>query len=211
MIEEIYNTKKQIRVYDTEKIPNRDLVEGLIKKAFDLTPSKQNLMPFKVHVLGPNCKEEKDILFDLTNQTSAKVHHNKAVYAPYVLILTNRLVKDMNEAVKMRSEKGHTQGVCDTKKFMDKGPLIQSSIEVGMFTSILSGLCLEKKLEISFLKCFKSWYGKNSDRGDWIKLPFVTYCPLMLMCIGYRHEKKNWDLNHEKEYKPDIKNVINFL
>lgn len=210
MIEEIYKTKKQIRVYDETKIPDTELVNVLIKKTYDLTPSKQNLMPFKLFVLGPDCKEEKDELYNITKITPANVKHNRAVYAPYVLIFTHRLVDDANEAVINRSKKGHTQAGCDPEKFMNKGPLIQSSIEVGMYSSILAGLCLENNLEISFLKCFKSWY-KREDRGPWLRLPFVRYTPLMLMSIGYRDQKRNWDLDHEKEYKPNINNVINFL
>lgn len=208
MIEEIYKTKKQIRVYDEDHIPDSNLIDSIMTKAYELVPSKQNLVPYKIHVLGPDCIEEKEILFDLTSQTNAKVHHNKAVYAPYVLIFTNRLVRDMNEAVQLRTQRGHTQGVSDPNKYMDKGPLVQSSIEVGMYSTILSGLCLENNLEISYLKCFKSWYGVNADRGDWIKLPFITYTPLMIMCIGYKDKNRNWDLFFQKEYKPDINNVI---
>lgn len=212
MIEEIYKIKKQIRVYNEDRIPDINLINSIIEKTYNLVPSKQNLMPYKIHVLGPECKEEKECLYDLTTHTEANVKHNRAVFAPYVLIFTNRIVDDTNEAVLDRLEKGHpVQGVCDPKKFMNKGPLIQTSIEVGMYSSILAGLCLENKLDISFIKCFKSWYGINADRGDWIKLPFVRYTPLMLMCIGYRDEKRNWDLKHEKEFKPNIKNVINFL
>jgi hypothetical protein len=212
MLEDIFKSKKQIRVYDTNKIPDKDLVEGLIKKAYAIAPSKQNLMPFKIHVLGPECKEEKKCLYEITTQTKANVMHNSAVFAPYVLIFTHRLVDDTNEAVLNRLEKGHpVQGVCDPNKFMNKGPFVQSSIEIGMYSSILSGLCLENKLEISFLKCFKSWYGKNDDRGLWKKLPFVRYSPLLLMCIGYRDQLKNWDLSHENEHKPSIDNIINFL
>ena len=212
MIEEIYQTKKQIRVYDEDHIPDANLINSIIEKAYNLVPSKQNLVPYKIHVLGPECKEEKKYLYDLTTHTGAKVKHNRAVFAPYVLIFTNRIVNDTNEAVLERFEKGHPlQGVCDPNKFMDKGPLIQTSIEIGMYSSILAGLCLENKLGISFLKCFKSWFGVNSDRGDWIKLPFVRCSPLLIMCIGYKHEQRDWNLDHEKEYKPDINNIINHL
>lgn len=211
MIEEIYQTKKQIRVFDENQIPDSKLVKSLIEKAYNLVPSKQNLIPFQVHVLGPECRQEKEYVFKLSTQTSSNVSHNVTVFAPYVLILTNRLVDDPNESVLSKLKKGHTQTVCDENKFMDKGSLIQSSIEVGMYSSILSGLCLENNLEISFLKCFKSWYGKNSDRGDWRMLPFIKYSPLLLMCIGYRDKEKNWDMSREKEHKPDINHIINHL
>lgn len=210
-LEKIYESKKQIRVYDETKVPDKELVQKLITKTYSLTPSKQNLMPFKIFVLGPDCNQEKQELYNITTNTNAKVKHNRAVFAPYVLVFTHRLVDDMNEAVLSRSKKGHTQSVCNPEKFMDKGPFVQSSIEVGMYSSILSGLCLENKLEISYLKCFKSWYSKDADKGVWERLPFIKYTPLLLMSIGYRDEKRNWDLNHEKEYKPNVDNIINFL
>jgi hypothetical protein len=215
MIEEIYQTKKQIRVYDENQIPDSELVRSIIKKAYNLVPSKQNLIPFQIHVFGPDCRQEKEHLFKLSTQTTSNVSHNITVFAPYVLVLTNRLVDDPNESVLIRLKKGHTQSACDENKFMDKGSLIQSSIEVGMYSSILTGLCLENNLEISYLKCFKSWYGKNSDIGEWKSLPCIKYSPLLLMCIGYRDKERNWDMSKEKagthlETKPDINNIIKF-
>ena len=52
-IEEIYKTRWQVRQYDEANIPDKDLIKSLVNKTFELSPSKQNLLPFRVHVLGP--------------------------------------------------------------------------------------------------------------------------------------------------------------
>ncbi len=52
-IEEIYKTRWQVRQYDEANIPDKDLIKSLVSKTFELSPSKQNLLPFRVHVLGP--------------------------------------------------------------------------------------------------------------------------------------------------------------
>ena len=58
-IEEIYNRRWQIRQYDESSPPEKKLIVDLVNKTFDLTPSKQNLMPYRVHILGPEQTQHK--------------------------------------------------------------------------------------------------------------------------------------------------------
>ena len=51
-IEKFWQTKK----WRTDKIPEKDLIDSLLKKTFEIVPSKQSLVPYKIIVLGPDSK-----------------------------------------------------------------------------------------------------------------------------------------------------------
>ena len=104
-IEEILDSRRQIKVFDDIKIPDKSLIKNLLDKTHKLVPSKQNLLPYKVHVLGPECKKEKQILYDLSKLNDPEDTHNTCSLAPYVLIFTNRLAKP-NTAVQRRIDRG---------------------------------------------------------------------------------------------------------
>ena len=65
MIEDILSKRQQTKGYHPLRIPDKKLAENLISKTFKLTASKQNLMPYKVHVLGPDKKELKKEFFKI--------------------------------------------------------------------------------------------------------------------------------------------------
>ena len=51
--EQLFKSRTQCKKFSRKKIPDRALVEKLLNKTFELVPSKQNLVPYKVKVLGP--------------------------------------------------------------------------------------------------------------------------------------------------------------
>ena len=65
-IERLLDSRRQVRVFDDINIPGKLLIRNLLNTTHRLVPSKQNLLPYKVHVLGPECKKEKLILYDLS-------------------------------------------------------------------------------------------------------------------------------------------------
>ena len=106
-IERLLDSRRQVRVFDDINIPDKSLIRNLLNTTHRLVPSKQNLLPYKVHVLGPECKKEKLILYNLSKLNDSKDIHNTCSLAPYVLIFTNRLAKT-NPAVQKRiDKKGH--------------------------------------------------------------------------------------------------------
>ena len=70
-IENTLNKRKQIKLFDTENVPNKKLIISLIDKTFELVPSKQSLMPYKVHVLGPEFKDLKERFFNISKTKRA--------------------------------------------------------------------------------------------------------------------------------------------
>jgi len=60
---ELFKKRRQIRAaWDQKNLPSKELIYELLKKTMDITPSKQNLFPYKIHAFGPTNKEEKQII-----------------------------------------------------------------------------------------------------------------------------------------------------
>lgn len=205
MIEDLYKKRKQIKDF-SDKLPPEGLVEDLIYKTYQCVPSKQNLMPYKIHVIGPEDKKTKEALYELASFTAddyVGTRANRQVFAPYNLIFTNRLAFP-NDWVLNKLNNGHRNASCDPDDYDKWGSRIGSTVEVGLFASILVGLCMENDLDISFLRCFPPWH---SDL--WKKLPFVDQFPILGLCIGYKDENKKMHVR-PGETKPDFDEVVYF-
>ena len=189
IMEELFEARYQVYRY-SDRIPDKALAENLIKEAFRLTASKQNIMPYKVHVLGPDCREEKIKIYDHVQKVTGG-GHNHNIHGPYNLIFTTRLITNPSPHVQKLIDEGHDQPCTDPQKYKkDKHNI---SLEIGMFAKVLTGLCLENKLGVSYQLCFKDWKYENEE-------------VLFSMQFGYpltpRVEKG--------DYKPHIDDVINF-
>lgn len=67
-IENLYSKRRQIRAaWDQQTLPSKETIAHLLKSAMHITPSKQNLFPFKIHAFGPGDLEEKRIVGQICN------------------------------------------------------------------------------------------------------------------------------------------------
>ena len=57
---DIMKKRKHVRDYDMNIIPPKKHIEEILQKAYELTPSKQNAIPYEVSVLGPDKQDDKD-------------------------------------------------------------------------------------------------------------------------------------------------------
>lgn len=199
---EIYKKRKQTIKYDQENYPDIDIVKNILTETFKITASKQNLYPYKVHVLGPNHKNIKKDLYDIICHASGGPNNINVLYAPYCLIFTTRWVNNPDPIIYERIKRGHTYTVCDPKLY--NHAKAATCIEVGMFSKILTGLCLEKNINVSYTLCFPD-YEKNKDL--WKKLSFIKDPVLFSMQLGYRTGL----VNYNKEKKPLIDDVISWI
>jgi hypothetical protein len=189
MMEKLFETRYQVYRYK-DKIPDSTLAKDLLSKTYSLVASKQNIIPYSVHVLGPNCREEKEKIY-LHVQKVTGGGHNHNIKAPYNLIFTPRLITKPSKHVQQLIDEGHDQPCTDPQKYKkDKHNI---SLEIGMFAKVLTGLCLENNLGVSYQLCFKDWKYENEE-------------VLFSMQFGYpltpRVEKE--------DYKPHIDDVIKF-
>ena len=202
VIENLLSKRKQVRQYSENKIPNLEDVNKIINKAYDLVASKQSLVPYKITVLGPHKKEEKQELYNLSIKNDGG-EGNENIFAPYVLCFTNRLVDNPNLSVKRKVAKGHRYDLLDPEKYRTRG--IGVGVEVGMFSKILTSLCMEYDFDVSYLLCF-------SDSASQ-KLSFLDDKLIFSLQIGYQKSSgiKDKFLKDADEYKPDITEIVEWL
>lgn len=217
-IENLYSKRRQIRAaWDTQRSPSKELIHNLLKSAQNVSPSKQNLFPFKIHAFGPDNVQDQDIIsqicclwdkgavnnWDIDRDAN---HVNNHKRAPWVLVFESRLC-DPNTFVleysKWVNEKHwwtrFTQ--CDKDRFRNLCNTKLTSIEVGMFVQTLAGQCLENDLAISYIRSFPDWVWKdkeyyykkdiNTHGLNWDSLPCITEQPLFVVQIGYKHSDKD--------------------
>ena len=61
---DIMKKRKHVRDYYMNIIPPKKDIEEILQKAYELTPSKQNAIPYEVSVLGPDKQDDKDKIYD---------------------------------------------------------------------------------------------------------------------------------------------------
>jgi hypothetical protein len=76
-IESVYSKRRQIRAaWDQKTLPSKELIENLLDRTLNISPSKQNLFPFKIHAYGPDNPKEKYIIGQIcTLYKSGSVNH----------------------------------------------------------------------------------------------------------------------------------------
>jgi len=204
----LFKKRRQVRWgWDQERIPSKELIHNLIETTFEVAPSKQNLFPFKIHILGP--ENEKDILTvgkicalykqGSVNQWQMKQAPHPNHKAPWVLIFELRKCEPNDFVIKHGKKYNDNTRFTqvDESRFRNGTNSRLACIETGMFLKILAGQCLENDLQISYIKSFPEWnwrgksgeYQKDSNKGsgvDWSMLPYITEMPIIVAQIGYQ-------------------------
>ena len=78
---QLLNRRQHVMSYDTDNVPEKQLIEDLLWKAWKVTPSKNNFMPYHCNVLGPERVAEKHSIWMKSvknkkeiNETNIKNH-----------------------------------------------------------------------------------------------------------------------------------------
>ena len=56
----LLNKRQHVFEYDTDNIPEKQMIEDLLWKVWKVTPSKNSFMPYYCYVLGPDKVDEKN-------------------------------------------------------------------------------------------------------------------------------------------------------
>ena len=117
---QLLNKRQHVMAYDTDDVPEKQLIEDLLWKAWKVTPSKNNFMPYHCNVLGPERVAEKHSIWMKSvknkkeiNEANIKDHKEDGYNpyfehlstAPYLLVFTQR-VCEPNEYYRKTIEKG---------------------------------------------------------------------------------------------------------
>ena len=228
---EMYNLlekRRAVRRYKTSDIPPRNLVEHLLWLAWKTTPSKNQMMPYAVKVLGPEKVEEKFKIWTKMTQQADFVETNNMKMKqietrkdesyeyspdykhvrdnPYLLLFTQRLA-ECNEYYKEEVKYGHFAE--QTLESHLGNILDQASVEVGYFAANLAMYCMEHDLDVSYGFCFPRYL------TQWEDTPFITRRPILFMTLGYgevyRWQDMEVDGKLHLDIKPEIDKVVEWI
>ena len=216
---QLLNKRQHVMAYDTVDVPEKQLIEDLLWKAWKVTPSKNNFMQYHCNVLGPERVEEKHSIWMKSvknkkeiNEKNIKDHKEEGYNpyfehlstAPYLLVFTQR-VCEPNEYYRKIIEKGDYYEQMHEDQISSM--LRTTAVEVGMWMANLSAFALEKGLNTSTIACFPY----REDNSEWEDLPWVKHPVVLLGSIGkakqYRRESMS-EIQKKDDQKPEPKTII---
>jgi hypothetical protein len=210
-------------VYEFKEKPSidRELINKILWQAWKTTPSKNSFMPYKVHVIGPdkpdykeivyNTAAEKELLSNARNENENKWPVNPCktsiLSAEYVLVYTLRVEHNPSQWQIHLHEGGCYMDAWAKyeDRLEDYRPTID--VEIGLFARAVNALCLENGIDTNYISSF------NAKSDEWKKLSFIDKKPVLIMPIGiakhYRRDLMN-EKHKEWDVKPDFESVVNF-
>ena len=230
------NKRQHVYEYRSDCIPEHEVVDEILRNAWQVTPSKQNIMPYQINVLGPGDLRKRSIYRKVVGnhqmmeeagvdegaiaEVSGEInpHYRHVLQNPYLLVFSQRVVpmREVNTFYKEKIAQGHFMEQCSYAWV----PQIKAStaIEAGLFAQNIAALCLEKDIHYSFTVCFP---GKKEK---WKDISFIKEEPLLLMSLGYKKtfrreymlaerkrvfpDPKDWHTNDD--YKVHFENVVHY-
>ena len=219
---QLLNKRQHVMAYDTDDVPEKQLIEDLLWKAWKVTPSKNNFMPYHCNVLGPERVAEKHSIWMKSvknkkeiNEANIKDHKEDGYNpyfehlstAPYLLVFTQR-VCEPNAYYRKTIEKGDYYEQMHEDQISSM--LRTTAVEVGMWMANLSAFALEKGLNTSTIACFPY----REDNSEWEDLPWVEHPVVLLGSIGkakqYRRESMN-EIQKKDDQKPEPETIIKWI
>jgi|TARA_B100001059_G_scaffold102221_1_gene101962 nitroreductase len=230
----IYETVKKARhVHEfytyKEKPVDKEVLKDLLEKTYEITPSKNNMAAWQVHVLGPEHQKYKDALFEgsAANDTLSNIgnkdyvdigHENEkkgiprenVMYrslntAPYVLIVTQRKSELTSPYQKDAWSRGIFYDPCTEKGLADSRENI--CVECGLFAMNFRALAIEKGIDTTYTCNFN----KQLDTKVWKQLPFVDRRVNVMISVGYGKKYRRDIHPITYDYKPSINKIIKWL
>ena len=225
--------------YKPEIVPDKTL-KDLLRRAWKISPSKNNFMPYQVSVLGPYKQAEKNKIYNKVvynhkfydemglekdthanpkmqleytfekNPNYAHVRHNS-----HLIIFSSRVCPEPNKFYqRMIKNRGHFAEQCEIEHV--KPTAESTSFEVGLFASNLTTLCIENGIDISYTACLP----KNEHK--WKDTPYLWYDKEnemakvhSIMSIGYgdyyRYQWLKASFNSDDDVKPQPEEVIKWI
>ena len=233
---ELLDSRRHVMQWHADH-PKKTLVEKILWKAWKVTPSKNNFMPYHVNVYGPQQMPMSKNIWKLSKQNKkmtnenhiprtkttpgvidnditeweeegTNIFFNHVKTAPYLLVYSQRLCEP-NEMYR----KNVVGGDYYEPMHLSEMPNIARgvSVEVGMFAAHLSAFATEVGLDTSTVLCYPAQVEK------WHTVPGVEYPVLLIQSIGkckiskQDHQKKHQPWDHENDIKPEPETVIRWI
>ena len=219
MIEELLKNRKYVSKYDTDANISESLIDSLLEKTWRVTPSKNNFMPYTIHVLGPRHQKYKELVFqhcltaegnfDNVEDVLKERHQNKPpnyaniLNCSYLFIFTMRLETQLNQQQQDAVKSGHRYLAANRSRLDELLPI--ASLEVGMFINTFSALCLEHNIDTSLTGCF------SHNIKKWKAIPFVKRTPIIIMTAGKAKIYRQDFARENYELRPNYERIVNFV
>ena len=217
--------------YDSSAFIDPTCIDNALKHAWKVTPSKQNFMPYKVHVLTPKAEIHKQILYNraLKQQASksgVKIKTKKSLEkyndsltqahrqpffrnlksAPYVFVFAQRVEDQPNIFQQQSINNGQTYSQLELKDPEHDICKDIARIEIGMFSANLASHLLSNNIDVSFTECFPgelhTWTEKEFN--------FLKDDVLFIMTAGkgkiYRRDLPELTAG---DLKPNFERIVN--
>jgi len=215
----ILKNRRQVWEYDETVEISNSLIDSLLKDTWEATPSKNNMMPYSLFVLGQDQKKLKEIVYNncvsrdkflnektkIDGKPRLSPNFSAILSCSHLLIFTLRL-EDNPSGYQRRAMANGARFEATKESTLEIGKQV-ASVEVGMFITSFSALCLEQGIDISYIGCF------FRDMEYWKDLPFITRTPLLLVTIG-KGKVYRRDINPERfadDLKPNYERIVNFI
>lgn len=215
--------------YDSNAFVDPKHIDNALKYAWEVTPSKQNFMPYKVHVLTPEADVHKQILYnkaliqqargsgiDIKNKKALEKYDKRLKKddkepffknlktSQYVFIFSQRVEDSPNSFQQNNIDYGLTY--CQTE-YDDPGHAHGKDIariEIGMFSANLASHLLENSIDVSFTQCFpgelNTWTEKEFD--------FLEDDVLLIMTAGKGKLYRRDLIPLHKDQKPNFDRIV---
>ena len=228
----IFDTmEKRHHVYEYQKknIPD-EVVKELLWKAWKISPSKHNFMPYKVSVIGPNRQREKSKMWKKCQYNHKRAEavganlprenldvnpyadnpeeytfntnpaYNHVKHNSHLLIFSARICKLNGYLKHVVAKEGHYAEQCEKSEVTNLR--VSSSFEASLFAANLTALCIEQGIDVSYNLCFPG------RKEEWKNMPYLWYDKekryarvFANMSLGYgKYYRHQW----LKKVKPDI-------
>ena len=214
--------------YDTTSKIDLEFITDALKAAWLETPSKNNFMPYKAHVLGPEFAKEKEEMYWLClgNETKANgniitdreqlkqyesscgtiPNYHNIRSAEYVLIFTQRVETMPNQLQQQLVDKGYVYEQMATDGPKKENARKNAYLEIGMFSTNFAGICLNNGIDISHTLCFPG------DKKDWPQehFSFLDSHPMLIMTVG-KGSRYRRASDQAIDPKPDFDRIVNVV
>lgn len=211
---ETYKQRRAVVEFDRDVIIPQSELETMLAQAWEVTPSKNNFMPYSVFVLGPEHNNYKNSIYQLCLSNEAKndgtdpavkYQFQPPFYAnilscSHLLVFTLRLEDRPNISQQSAMLRGCKFEA--TQELTLNNGYSTASLEAGLFADVLGGLAIEKGYDVSHVLCFER------DLLAWDELPFVTRTPILLMPIG---KAKRYKPILTTNRRPNLDRIVNFV
>lgn len=210
-----FRKRKAVKEFDTTAVIPQAEVDLVLRQAWKVTPSKNNFQAYNVHVLGPSHQHYKNLVYEncLFNEGRADGVDASTRYSPtnkpfysnilscsYLLIFSMRLEDQPNRYHLNALARGHKFEAFTEQGLATMVPSV--SLEVGMFSDVVGGLCMERGWAVSSILCFPT------KMEYWTALPFLTRRPILLMPIGKALVYKGVD---PRNRRPNYERIVKFV